>query len=318
MWEGFQGISWADPRKRATSSWSPLPGGGRAPGASPGQRASSGLLLSTLTFPSRLLRAVDGFPFLRISQHPERRGHAAPDSEYQRQLSKLAQVGKGGPWAHPASRGEPRLGPHPPPPAYQCSRLRKGTAQGVRPRTGRRPVAPGHIYLKASWPWQSFLLKVKIPFVCGKKPHKKKKKKRKAQPKSTLVSIYNWGEGISHRFSSYMKKEPITQRRMCFPFPMSANFLGHRSAIWRLLHWKMISLSRMLEEVWPARLGVSLFSGPLSAYMHKDSCPLTHQLLNSHLLRTLPGTLSLLTGSAQPQSRGDGWKQSLFSSLAHR
>ncbi|CAN0032793.1 unnamed protein product [Rangifer tarandus platyrhynchus] len=36
------------------------------------------------------------------SQHPERRGHAAPDSEYQRQLSKLAQVGKGGPWAHPA------------------------------------------------------------------------------------------------------------------------------------------------------------------------------------------------------------------------
>lgn len=93
----------------------------------------------------------------------------------------------------------------------------------------------------------------------------KKKKERKAQLKSTLVSIYNWGEGISHRFSSYMKKEPITQRRMCFPFPMSANFLGHCSAIWRLLHWKMISLSRTLEEARPARLGACQSLGPLSA-----------------------------------------------------
>lgn len=59
-----------------------------------------------------------------------------------------------------------------------------------------------------------------------------------------------------------MKKEPITQRRMCFPFPMSANFLGHRSAIWRLLYWKMISLSRTLEGALPARLGACLFSGP--------------------------------------------------------
>lgn len=183
---GFS-VSWADPRKRATSSWFPLPGGGRAPGASPGQGASSGLLLSTLTFPSRLLRAVDGFPCLRISQHPEHKGHAAPDLEHQRQLSKLAQVGKGGPWAHPASRGEPRLESHPPPPAYRCSRLRKGTAQGVRPRTGRRLVAPGHLYLKASCPWQSFLLKVKIPFVCGKKPHKKKKKK---SPTEKHVGFY--------------------------------------------------------------------------------------------------------------------------------
>ena len=45
-------------------------------------------------------------------------------------------------------------------------------------------MALGHIHLKASCPWQSFLLKVKIPFVCGKKPHKKKKKERKAQLKA--------------------------------------------------------------------------------------------------------------------------------------
>ncbi|KAI4559013.1 hypothetical protein MJT46_013655 [Ovis ammon polii x Ovis aries] len=41
---------------------------------------------------SWLLRAVDSFPCLRISQHPEREGHVAFDSEYQHQLSKLAQV----------------------------------------------------------------------------------------------------------------------------------------------------------------------------------------------------------------------------------
>ena len=145
----------------------------------------------------------------------------------------------------------------------------------------------------------------------------KKKKERKAQLKSTLVSIYNWGEGISHRFSSYMKKEPITQRRMCFPFPMSANFLGHHSAIWRLLHWKMISLSRTLEGALPARLGACLFWGPLSAHMYNRR-PLTHPQPNSHLPSPLPGNLCPLTDSAQPQSRGDGWKQLLFSSLAHR
>lgn len=74
-------------------------------------RRSSRLLLSPLTFPSRLLRAVDSFPCLRISQHPEREGHAAFDSEHQCQLSKLTQVGKGGPRAHPASRGELRWNP---------------------------------------------------------------------------------------------------------------------------------------------------------------------------------------------------------------
>lgn len=31
-------------------------------------------------------------------------------------------------------------------------------------------------------------------------------KKKKTQLKSTLVSIHNLGEGISHRFNSYMKK----------------------------------------------------------------------------------------------------------------
>ena len=77
------------PRKRATTSRSPLPSCGRAPGISPGPGASSGLL-SSLTFPSRLLRAVDSFSCLHISQHPEREGHAVFDSEYQRQLSKLA------------------------------------------------------------------------------------------------------------------------------------------------------------------------------------------------------------------------------------
>ena len=167
-------------------------------------------------------------------------------------------------------------------------------------------MALGHIHRKASCPWQSFLLKVKIPFVCGKKPHKKKKKERKAQLKSTLVSIYNWGEGISHRFSSYMKKEPITQRRMCFPFPMSANFLGHCSAIWRLLHWKMISLSRTLEEARRV-LGASPW-GP--SLLHVQGQAPTHPPQpNSHLPSPLPGNLCPLTGSAQPQSRGDGWKQ---------
>lgn len=41
------------------------------------------------------------------------------------------------------------------------------------------------------------------------------------QLKRTLVSIYNLGEGISHRFNSYMKKPIITQRRM---FPISYEY----------------------------------------------------------------------------------------------
>lgn len=51
------------------------------------------------------------------------------------------------------------------------------------------------------------------PFRLWEKPHKK----RKAQPKSTLVSIYNWGEGISHRFNSHTKKRTNYSEADVFP-----------------------------------------------------------------------------------------------------
>lgn len=89
---------------------------------------------------------------------------------------------------------------------------------------------------------------------------------------------------------------------MCFPFPMSANFLGHHSAIWRLLHWKMISLSRTLEEARPTRLGACLSLGPLSAHTYKDRHPLTHRSQTA----TCHSRETCVPSQAAPNLRAEG------------
>lgn len=94
---------------------------------------------------------------------------------------------------------------------------------------GKEAVALIHVSLETSCLWQLFLLKVKIPFVCGKNLIKTKKQKNnntknKAQPKSTLVSIYNLGEGISRRFNSYMKKNLLLRSGCVSHFLLALSF----------------------------------------------------------------------------------------------
>lgn len=130
-------------------------------------------------------------------------------------------------------------------------------------------MAPIRIHLRASCLWQSLLLKVKIPSVCGKNLIKKEKPNRKAH-----WFLFIIGGKEFHTDSTHIrKKEPITQRQMCFPFPISSNFLGHHSAIWRVFHLKMISLSRTLGDAQRATLGTRPLAGSLSAHTQKDSQP---------------------------------------------
>lgn len=137
----------------------------------------------------------------------------AADLEDQHQISKMASDAKGGSHAsHPASRGEPGLQTHLPTPASGHFSLRKKSpgrqAQDstLRLDLARKWAAPTHARQKTTCLWQLFLLKVKIPLSVGKNLIKTE---RKAQLPSTWASIYNLGEGISHRFNSYMKKNQL-------------------------------------------------------------------------------------------------------------
>lgn len=96
-----------------------------------------------------------------------------------------------------------------------------GLAEDSPSRPALEEAGPPPRPLRTVLPLALTFPKSENPFRLWEKPHKK----GKAQPKGTLVSIYNPREGISHRFNSCMKKQPVPRGRMCFPFPTRADAL---------------------------------------------------------------------------------------------
>lgn len=138
----------------------------------PGPDASPVVLLSSRTSPSRLPRGVDRFSSLHTLQ--------GPDAERKGWLSCRL---RGASWC--GSPGKPRrsrAGVSSSRCCFQVFVSKTDTRPGCVPwlNLTRKQAALVRILPRTSCCWQSFLLKLKIPFVCGKNLIKEEQPNRNA------------------------------------------------------------------------------------------------------------------------------------------
>lgn len=103
---------------------------------------------------------------------------------------------------------------------------------------------------------------------------------------------------------------------MCFPFPISVNFLGHRSAIWRLFHLKMIFLIKGVVRSsagWTRRMP----AGRTPLFAHRRTITCLSASCQTATCRLRPGKPVSPRGQCHARSRVNGRKQRLFSLLVH-